>query len=73
MRDDQQMQNIQGPGPAMDGHLRRTDEKAPARRFARRVDCGDLTDEAARRGSWPAARAIGAPREGGGVSTPGAA
>ena len=70
MRDDQQTQR---PASSMDGHGRRAGEKAPTRRFARRVDCGDLTDEAARRASWPAARATGAPREGAEGSPPGAA
>lgn len=59
MRDDQQ----KASGPMTDGPGRHNDP-APARRFARQLDCGDDQSVTARRAAWPTARALGSPREG---------
>lgn len=62
MRDDQ-MRSTQ----AHDGHLRRKDA-VPARQFARALDCGGDGETSSprreARQAWPAARALGTPREG---------
>ena len=71
MRDDQQQRQTQ----THDGHLRRKDA-VPSRQFARALDCGGDGQSAsgtrAPRAAWPAARALGTPRDGTGegVDTP---
>jgi hypothetical protein len=62
MRDDQQRHT-----QTHDGHLRRKDAVSP-RQFARALDCGGDGRSASAmhepRHAWPAARALGTPRDG---------